>query len=69
MELPRRNALDKLFPGQKKVFAEWFSGTIHTFSDKMYMYLEFKIEKGHLVEVLEKESKYKSEYMKILDEL
>ena len=69
LELPRRNALDKLFPGQKKVFAEWFSGTIHTFSDKMYMYLEFKIEKGHLVEVLEKESKYKSEYMKILDEL
>ena len=64
LELPRRNALDKLFPGQKKVFAEWFSGTIHTFSDKMYMYLEFKIEKGHLVEVLEKESEYKGEYMR-----
>ena len=69
LELPPRNALDDIFPGQQKVFAEWFSGTIHTFSDKMYMYLEFKIEKGHLVEVLEKESKYKSEYMKILDEL
>ena len=64
LELPRRNALDKLFPGQKKVFAEWFSGTIHTFSDKMYMYLEFKIEKGHLVKVLEKESEYKGEYMR-----
>ena len=69
LELPPRNALDDIFSGQQKVFAEWFSGTIHTFSDKMYMYLEFKIEKGHLVEVLEKESKYKSEYMKILDEL
>ena len=33
------------------------------------MYFEFKIEKGHLVKVLEKESEYKGEYMKILDEL
>ena len=57
-EIPHRNALDDIFPGQQKVFAEWFSGTIHTFSDKMYMYLEFKIEKGHLVEVEKKKSKY-----------
>ena len=64
LELPPRNALDDIFSGQQKVFAEWFSGTIHTFSDKMYMYLEFKIEKGHLVEVLEKESEYKGEYMR-----
>ena len=68
-EIPHRNALDDIFPGQQKVFAEWFSGTIHTFSDKMYMYLEFKIENGCLVNVEKKESKYKSEYMKILDEL
>ena len=58
LELPRRNALDKLFPGQKKVFAEWFSGTIRTTLDDMYMYLEFKIEKGHFVEVWEKENEY-----------
>lgn len=58
LELPPRNALDDIFFGQQKVFAEWFSGTIHTFSDKMYMYLEFKIEKGHLVEVEKKKSKY-----------
>lgn len=58
LELPPRNALDDIFSGQQKVFAEWFSGTIHTFSDKMYMYLEFKIEKGHLVEVEKKKSKY-----------
>ena len=64
LELPPRNALDDIFSGQQKVFAEWFSGTIHTFSDKMYMYLEFKIEKGHLVKVLEKESEYKGEYMR-----
>ena len=63
-EIPHRNALDDLFPDQEKVFAEWFSGTIHTFSDKMYMYLEFKIENGCLVNVEKKES----EYMKILDE-
>ena len=63
-EIPHRNALDDIFPGQQKVFAEWFSGTIHTFSDKMYMYLEFKIENGCLVNVEKKES----EYMKILDE-
>ena len=68
-EIPHRNALDDLFPDQEKVFAEWFSGTIHTTLDDMYMYLEFKIEKGHLVKVLEKESEYKGEYMKILDEL
>ena len=59
LELPPRNDLDDIFSGQQKVFAEWFSGTIHTFSDKMYMYLEFKIEKGHLVEVEKKKSKYK----------
>ena len=58
LELPRRNALDKLFPDQKKVFAEWFSGTIHTISDEMYMYFEFKIEKGKLIEVEKKENKY-----------
>ena len=58
LELPPRNALDDLFPGQQKVFAEWFSGTIHTFSDKMYIYLEFKIENGCLVNVEKKESKY-----------
>ena len=69
LELPPRNALDDIFSGQQKVFAEWFSGTIHTISDEMYMYFEFKIEKGHLVKVLEKESEYKGEYMKILDEL
>ena len=63
-EIPHRNALDDIFPGQQKVFAEWFSGTIHTFSDKMYMYLEFKIENGCLVNVEKKES----EYLKILDE-
>ena len=68
-EIPHRNALDNLFPDQEKVFAEWFSGTIHTFLDEKYMYFEFKIDKGRLVEVGEKESKYKSEYMKILDEL
>ena len=58
LELPRRNALDKLFPGQKKVFAEWFSGTIWTTLDDMYMYIEFKIERGKLIEVEKKESEY-----------
>ena len=69
LELPPRNALDDLFPGQEKVFAEWFIGTISTTLDDMYKYLEFKFEKGMLVEVEKKESKYKSEYVKILDEL
>ena len=50
--------LDKLFPGQEKVFAEWFSDTIHTISDKMYKYYEFKIEKGRLVKVGKKENEY-----------
>lgn len=57
-EIPHRNALDDLFPSQEKVFSEWFSGTIHTISDEMYMYYEFKIEKGRLVEVEKKESEY-----------
>ena len=57
LELPRRNALDVLFPGQQKVFAEWFSGTIRTTLDEKYMYLEFKIEKGKLIEVVQKENK------------
>lgn len=58
LELPPRNALDDIFPGQQKVLAEWFSGTIHTVSNKMYIHCEFKIEKGHLVKVLEKENEY-----------
>ena len=57
LELPPRNALDALFPGQQKVFAEWFSGTIRTTLDEKYMYLEFKIEKGKLIEVVQKENK------------
>ncbi len=57
LELSRRNALDALFPGQQKVFAEWFSGTIRTTLDEKYMYLEFKIEKGKLIEVVQKENK------------
>lgn len=63
LELPRRNALDKLFPDQKKVFAEWFSGTIRTTLDDMYMYLEFKIEKGCIVEVSQKENEYLSDFV------
>ena len=58
LELPPRNSLDTLFPGQKKVFSEWFSGTVHTASDDMCMYFDFKIEKGCLVEVGQKENKY-----------
>ena len=58
LELPRRNALDALFLGQQKVFAEWFSGSISTTLDEKYMYLEFKIEKGKLIEVEKKENKY-----------
>ena len=57
-EIPHRNALDDLFPDQEKVFAEWFSGTIHTTLDDMYMYLEFKFENGCLIEVEKKKSKY-----------
>ena len=57
-EIPHRNALYDLFPGQQKVFAEWFSGTISTVSDKKYMYFEFKIENGCLIEVEKKKSKY-----------
>ena len=57
-EIPHRNALDELFPNQEKVFAEWFSGTIHTISDEMYMYYEFTIENGRLVRVEKKGSKY-----------
>ena len=66
-EIPHRNALDDLFPNQEKVFAEWFSGIIRTTLDDMYMYLEFKIEKGELIEVEKKESKYKSKYMRNFD--
>ena len=55
---PIRNIMNDLFPGQQKVLAEWFSGTIHTVSNKMYIHCEFKIEKGHLVKVLEKENEY-----------
>ena len=71
LELPRRNALDALFPGQQKVFAEWFSGTIRTTLDEKYMYLEFKIEKGKLIEVVQKENKYKyiSDFDQLLDSL
>ena len=58
LELPRRNALDALFLGQQKVFAEWFSGSISTTLNEKYMYLEFKIEKGKLIEVEKKENKY-----------
>lgn len=58
LELPRRNALDALFPGQQKVFAEWFSGTLRTTLDEKYMCLEFKIERGKLIEVVRKENKY-----------
>lgn len=56
--------MDDLFPSQEKVFAEWFSGTIHTISDEMYMYYEFKIDKGRLIGVEKKESEYKGEYMR-----
>ena len=69
LELPRRNALDALFPGQQKVFAEWFSGTIRTTLDEKYMYLEFKIEKGKLIEVVQKENKYISDFDQLLDSL
>ena len=61
-EVPHRNALDDLFPGQEQVFAEWFSGTIHTVSDEKYMYLEFKFDKGRLVEVWEKEDEYVEDF-------
>ncbi|MBO5250849.1 MAG: hypothetical protein J6B31_02475 [Bacteroidaceae bacterium] len=47
--IDREPLLDKLFPGQEKVFAEWFSGTI-TISDEMYKYYELNIENGRLVE-------------------
>ena len=66
-EIPIRNILNDLFPNQEKVLADWFSGTISTTLDDMYMYLEFKFEKGRLVNVEKKESKYKGEYVKILD--
>ena len=71
LELPRRNALDALFPGQQKVFAEWFSGSISTTLNEKYMYLEFKIEKGKLIEVVQKENKYKyiSDFDQLLDSL
>ena len=57
-EIPHRNALYDLFPGQQKVSAEWFSGTISTVSDEKYIFFEFKIENGCLVEVEKKKSKY-----------
>lgn len=57
-EVSPRIGLGDLFPGQQKVFAEWFSGAIQTESDEKYMYLEFKIEKGKLIEVEKKENKY-----------
>ena len=69
LELPRRNALDALFPGQQKVFAEWFSGSISTTLNEKYMYLEFKIEKGKLIEVVQKENKYISDFDQLLDSL
>ena len=69
LELPRRKALDALFPGQQKVFAEWFSGSISTTLDEKYMYLEFKIEKGKLIEVVQKENKYISDLDQLLDSL
>lgn len=47
--IDREPLLDKLFPGQEKVFAEWFSGTI-TISNEMYKYYELNIENGRLVE-------------------
>ena len=53
-----RIGLENLFPGQQKVFAEWFSGSISTTLDEKFMYLEFKIEKGELIEVEKKKSKY-----------
>ena len=62
-----RIGLENLFPGQQKVFAEWFSGSISTTLDEKYMYLEFKIEKGELIEVEKKESEYKSKYMRNFD--
>ena len=62
-----RIGLENLFPGQQKVFAEWFSGSISTTLDEKYIYLEFKIEKGELIEVEKKESKYKSKYMRNFD--
>ena len=68
-DVPIRNILNDLFPGQQKVFAEWYSGSIHTTLDDMYMYFDFKIEKGRLVEVEKKESKYKGMYMRNFDEL
>ena len=67
--MPRRNALDNLFPGQQKVFAEWFSGTITTTLDEKYMSLEFNIEKGELIEVVQKENKYISDFDQLLDSL
>lgn len=57
-EVSPRIGLGDLFPRQEKVFAEWFSGTIWTTLDDMYMYLEFKIERGKLIEVEKKECKY-----------
>ena len=69
LELPRRNALDALFLGQQKVFAEWFSGSISTTLNEKYMYLEFKIEKGKLIEVVQKENKYISDFDQLLDSL
>ena len=69
LELPRRNALDALFLGQQKVFAVWFSGSISTTLNEKYMYLEFKIEKGKLIEVVQKENKYISDFDQLLDSL
>ena len=37
--------------------------------DDMYMYLEFKIEKGKLIEVVQKENKYISDFDQLLDSL
>ena len=63
--------MGNLFPGQEKVFAEWFSGTIRTTLDDMYMYLEFKLENGRLVEVWKKEDEYirNLDFDKLLDSL
>lgn len=68
-EFSPRIGLENLFPGQQKVFAEWFSGSISTTLDEKYMYLEFKIEKGKLIEVVQKENKYISDFDQLLDSL
>ena len=68
-EFSPRIGLENLFPGKQKVFAEWFSGSISTTLDEKYMYLEFKIEKGKLIEVVQKENKYISDFDQLLDSL